>query len=257
MLYQKGVCSVIIPAFNCEHTIRETVHSALAQTYASMEILIVDDASQDNTAQLMQELSEEDDRIRVFFLSRNGGVANARNFLFQEAHGEYLAFLDSDDLWKSEKLEKQIQLLEAEKCDLVYSSYSFIDREGKRLGHDKIVPEHCSLKALLKENYLLPSTVVMRTAWLQDRFMDGSYSHEDFVFWLGLLQDGAFARGCVEPLVLYRLSDTNRSGDKFNAAKNRWVVYRKFLHLSIPVASWYFVQYTLNGLRKYWGIQKS
>jgi teichuronic acid biosynthesis glycosyltransferase TuaG len=254
MTFQKGVCSVIIPAFNCEDTLRETVQSALAQTYSSLEILIVDDASKDNTAGVMQELADEDNRIRVFFLSQNGGVANARNFLFQHVEGEFVAFLDGDDVWKSDKLEKQIQLLESEKCDLAYSSYSFIDGEGNDIGHDKIVPMHCSFKALLKENYVLPSTVVMRSTWLQDRAMDGTYSHEDFVFWLGLLQDGAIARGCVESLVFYRLSDSNRSGDKVKAAKNRWIVYRDFLHLSVPVAAWYFLQYTLNGLRKYRGI---
>nr|WP_319474384.1 glycosyltransferase family 2 protein [uncultured Sphaerochaeta sp.] len=257
MSYQKGLCSVIIPAYNCKQTIRETVHSALTQTYVSVEILIVDDASKDGSADVIQELAEEDERIRVFFLTQNGGVAQARNFLFQQVRGEYTAFLDSDDLWKPDKLEKQIQLLDAEKCDLVYSSYSFIDGEGKRIGHDKIVPAGCSFKALLKENYVLPSTVILHSSWLQGRSMDGAYSHEDFVFWLGLLQDGAIARGCVDSLVFYRLSNTNRSGDKVKAAKNRWIVYRDFLHLSVPVAAWYFLQYTLNGLRKYQGIQKS
>lgn len=257
MEFQKGLCSILIPAYGCERTIRETVRSALHQTYRSLEILIVDDASRDQTAKVMKELAEEDSRIRVFFLSQNGGVAQARNVLFQHVKGEYTAFLDSDDLWEPDKLEKQIALLEGKECDLVYSSYSFIDVDGKRIGHDKIVPEQCSYKALLKENYLLPSTVILRSSWLQGRSMDGSYSHEDYVFWLGLLQEGILACGHKDPLVRYRLSDSNRSGDKVKAAKNRWIVYRRYLHLPIPVACWYFLQYTLNGLRKYRGIQKS
>jgi teichuronic acid biosynthesis glycosyltransferase TuaG len=253
---QEGLCSVIVPAYNCARTLAESVASAVGQTYANLEILIIDDASTDETWKVMQDLVALDDRIKITHLEKNGGVADARNHLFLQASGSYIAFLDSDDIWHADKLEKQIGLLESSGCDLVYSSYSFIDGEGRAIGRTKIVPSACSLKAILKENFILPSTVVMRSNWVKNHTMDGSYAHEDLVFWLGLFQDGLTAVGNPEVLIQYRIYENNRSGNKAKAAKNRWLVYRRYLGYSLVKSLWYFAHYTLNGLRKYQGIQK-
>ncbi len=251
---EQVLCSVIIPAYNCSATIAESVKSALRQTYSHLEVLIANDASTDATAQVLAELETLDERIQVFSLEKNCGVANARNFLFSKAKGTFLAFLDSDDIWEESKLEEQIALLEKSGADLVYSSYGYIDGNGCPIGIPKIVPRACSFHTLLKENYILPSTVVMKTSWVQTHVMDGSYAHEDFVFWLELLQSGLTAIGNQKTLIQYRIYENNRSGNKWKAAKNRWIVYRRFLHMNSFVSLWYFVQYTVNGLRKYKGI---
>lgn len=257
MTEKESLCSVLIPAYNCETTLRSTVESALQQTYNHIEILIIDDASTDETASVIRVLAKEDSRIKPYFLDTNGGVANARNTLFEKAEGVYAAFLDSDDIWLPNKLEEQIHLLQESNVDLVYSSYAFIDGQGKTLGNPKIVSESCSFSDLLKDNYILPSTVVIRSEYLARYRMDGSYAHEDFVFWLSLLKDGLKARGNPKVLIQYRVAAGNRSANKIKAAKNRWIVYRTFLHYSWLKATWYFIQYTINGIRKYRGITKT
>ncbi|AEV28907.1 glycosyl transferase [Sphaerochaeta pleomorpha str. Grapes] len=250
------LCSVIVPAYNCEHTLCESVESALAQTYSNLEILIVDDCSSDNTALVMQELAARDKRVRCISLSQNGGVAEARNKAFAEAKGLYCAFLDSDDLWAPQKIETQIALLEKGLGDFSYSSYSFINGEGTEIGKAKLVPDSCTLSDLLKENFILCSSVVMKTEICKFYAMDGTFSHEDFVYWLTLLREGFKAIGYTSPLVKYRVYEKNRSGNKVKAAHDRWIVYRQFLNLDIARSCGYFLSYTFHGLLKYSRLKK-
>lgn len=249
-----ALCSVIVPAYNCEKTVKASVVSILKQTWGEIEVLIVNDASTDGTRAVLADLAKADERVVVTNLRKNRGVAEARNLLIGRATGEYIAFLDADDLWKADKLEKQIALLKESEADLVYSSYRFIDGKGKDLGSQKIVPSVCSFTDLLKENFILPSTVVMKSSWAQKYTMDGSYSHEDYVYWLAMLKDGLKAVGNPEILVDYRIFEANRSGDKRRAAKNRWIVYRKFLGYNPLKSLYYFAHYALNGLKKYRGL---
>ena len=251
---KRALCSVIVPAYNCEKTVRASVESALRQTYSPIEVLIANDASTDGTRSVLADLAKEDSRVIVTNLRKNRGVAGARNLLFERAQGDYIAFLDSDDIWYADKLEKQIALLEERDVDLVYSSYAFIDGEGASIGEAKIVPADCTFKALLKENYILPSTVVMKSSWVKEYRMDGSYSHEDYVFWLAMMQGGLVAAGNPDVLIDYRLFESNRSGNKQKAAKNRWIVYRRFLGMNVFVAAWYFANYAINGVKKYRGL---
>lgn len=248
---EEKLCSVIVPAYNCERTIRLSVESALHQSYTHLELLIVDDCSTDNTGFILKDLAQQDSRVRILFMEKNGGVAQARNRLFAEAKGAYIAFLDSDDIWDPTKLEKQIALLESSGSDFVYSSYSFIDGKSESIGTPKLVPSSCTLSDILKENFILCSTVVMKSSLGKQYTMDGSYAHEDMVYWLTLLQGGCKAVGHPEVLVRYRIYDQNRSGNKAKAAKDRWIVYRKFLDFGLLKASGYFILYAVNGFHKY------
>ena len=256
MAEHKKLCSVIIPAYNCERTIRCSVESALFQSYDVLEVLIADDASTDNTGYVLKDLAAEDSRIKLFFLEKNGGVAEARNRLLSEAKGDYIAFLDADDIWEPEKVAKHIALLQSSDADFTYSSYSFIDKDAKEIGKPKIVPTACSMQDILKENFILCSSVVMKGSLAKLYKMDGSYSHEDLVYWLTLFQGGCKAVGTSDVLVQYRLYDQNRSGNKKKAAKDRWIVYRKFLRMNVFSSFWYFFIYALHGVKKYRGLKK-
>ena len=256
MAEHKKLCSVVIPAYNCERTVRSSVESALKQSYDVLELLIADDASTDNTGYILKDLAKEDSRIKIFSLKKNGGVAEARNRLFSEAKGDYIAFLDADDIWEPEKLAKQIALLDTSGSDFVYSSYSFMDKDSLVIGKPRIVPTMCSMKDILKENFILCSPVVMKGSIGKIHKMDGSYSHEDLVYWLTILQKGCKAVGTSDVLVKYRLYDQNRSGNKKKAAKDRWIVYRKFLKMNVFTSFGYFIVYALHGFRKYQGLKK-
>lgn len=248
---EEKLCSVIVPAYDCADTLEQSVRTALDQTYRNLEVIIVDDCSTDATAAVMTRLAEEDSRVRCIFLETNGGVTEARNRAFAEASGAYCAFLDSDDLWEPEKLEAMVSMLESSGADFAYSSYSFIDGEGRPLGKEKLVPSRCTLSDLLRENFILCSSVVMKGSLCKRFPMDGSYSHEDLVYWLSLLQSGCTAVGSPQILVRYRVYDRNRSGNKAKAAKDRWIVYRRFLRYSVVKSSYYFVCYAINGFKKY------
>lgn len=256
MAEHKKLCSVIIPAYNCERTIRCSVESALFQSYDVLEVLIADDASTDNTGYVLKDLAAEDSRIKLFFLEKNGGVAEARNRLLSEAKGDYIAFLDADDIWEPEKVAKHIALLQSSDADFTYSSYSFMDKGSLEIGKPKIVPPTCIMKDILKENFILCSSVMMKASLGKKYKMDGSYSHEDMVYWLTLFQGGCKAVGDPEVLVRYRIYEQNRSGNKKKAAKDRWIVYRKFLKMNVFVSFGYFVVYALHGFKKYRGLKK-
>jgi teichuronic acid biosynthesis glycosyltransferase TuaG len=245
------LCSVIVPAYDCADSLAQSVGTVLAQTYRNLEVLIVDDCSTDDTRAVMAQLAEADGRVRCFSQPSNRGVAEARNRAFAEARGRFCAFLDSDDLWVPDKLETMIGLLRESDADFGYSSYSFIDGEGNSFGPEKIVPSSCSLSALLRENYILCSSVVMDASLCKRFSMDGTYAHEDLVYWLALLQAGCTAVGCPRVLVRYRVHERNRSGNKAKAAKDRWIVYRRFLGYPVAKSLFFFFCYAVNGVCKY------
>lgn len=243
--------SVIIPAYNCEELLRETVLSALAQTHPPFEVIILDDKSTDSTLKVINELAAEFPVIRSYPNHRNLGVANTRNIGFEKSRGEYIALLDADDMWMPEKMEKQITLMVEKGCDFSYTGYSFIDSQGKPINKTYNVPETITLKDMLKENYIGCATVVLTREIAKNYTMEKKYSHEDYVLWLELLQDGKKPCGINQPLMIYRLSPHSRSGNKKKAAKDRWHVYRGFLGLGRVKSTFYFVQYAIRGFLKH------
>ena len=246
------VISVIIPAYNNENYLILAVESVLTQTYQDFEIIIIDDRSTDNTLRVAIELASKDSRLKVISNPKNLGVVGSRNKGFAAATGEYIAFLDSDDIWLPDKLEKQIELMERNSFDLCYTAYSFIDADGGEFGKTYNVPESTSFSKMLRENVIGCSTVVVRKNLTNDVKMREEYAHEDYVMWLELLRGGARAGGINEPLVLYRKTEQGRSFNKLNAAKGRFYIYRDFLGLSLPKSIFYFAIYAVNGIIKHY-----
>jgi glycosyltransferase involved in cell wall biosynthesis len=119
--------SIITPSYNSEKFIKDTIGSVLSQTYKNWEMIIVDDVSPDNSNEIIEEYCKKDSRIKLIKLAKNSGPAVARNRAIQEAKGRYIAFLDADDLWKSEKLEKQIKFMTDNDLAFTYSSYDLLD----------------------------------------------------------------------------------------------------------------------------------
>lgn len=240
--------SVVIPAYNCAGTIRQAVASVLAQTYGELEVVIVDDCSTDDTFAVCQELAQGDGRIRVQRNEKNTGPAGARNKGIALAAGEYIAFLDGDDRWLPTKLQKQFARLQSTGASLCYTSYTFIDSAGADLEKPYIVPEDTDYKAMLAENVIGLSTVLVKEDALKDFRFNGRYVHEDYALWLELLQAGCTMVGLREVLVQYRRG--GRSANKVVAAKGRWVIYREVAKLPFLQAVRYFLRYAFAGIRK-------
>ena len=243
--------SVIIPAYNNDRYLSEAVTSVLRQSYQNFEIFIIDDKSTDNTLSCARAFAEQDYRVRVIANHKNLGVAQSRNIGIEAADGDYIAFLDSDDIWMPDKLERQIAEMEINCLDLCYTAYGFMDAEGnisKKIYH---VPQTTSLSEMLKENVIGCSTAVFRKHLSKQAKMREEYAHEDYVFWLELMQNGVCAGGINSPLAHYRKTNRGRSYNKLNTAKGRMHVYRDFLDLSLTKSALSFAAYAVNGAKKH------
>lgn len=248
---QQPVCSIILPVYNSEQYLDHTIASVLQQTMPDFELLAIDDCSTDSSLQLIQRWAEKDNRIRVIQNEKNQGVASVRNWGIQLAGGQYIAFLDSDDNWHSDKLQAQISWMKEQDCDFSCTAYEMVDDADQYIKTRMINHQKISLEDLLKENYICCSSSMIRSDVAKQHHMDGSYAHEDYVYWLELLQSGA--NGCVlnQCLTDYRVIQTSRSANKRKAAQGRWDVYRRYLGYGVLRSGWYFVQYALHGLKKY------
>lgn len=242
--------SIIMPAYNAEKTLAIAVRSVLAQTYKEFELIIINDCSKDKTPELIQELMREDSRIRAFDNEKNSGVSITRHRGVEVAMGEWLAFLDSDDAWTPDKLEKQIALQKKTGAELLFTGSSFINADGEKIDAILHVPEQIGYKMLLKQNLVSNSSVMIRKSLYQKYESMGDNMHEDFTCWLKVLRSGKIAYGLDEPLLIYRLSPTSKSGNKVKAAKMNWNTYRA-IGLNVFQAAYYEAWYVVKGLLKY------
>lgn len=248
---RKPQVSVIMPAYNAQNYIKEAIESVLNQTMGDLELLVLDDGSKDNTVAIAKELERKDARVRVLINEKNMGVARTRNRGIDMSKGEYIAFLDSDDVWRKEKLEKQIALAQTTGADIIYSSYALVSENGKRKYNDFIVPATTSFKEMLRCNVLGCSTVLLSKKAKENHRFSTEYYHEDYVLWLALMQDGFKAAGVTECLVDYRVMEVSRSSNKIDSAKKRWIIYRDFLKLSYAKCIYYSFLYAVTGLLKF------
>lgn len=243
--------SVIMPAYNSERYIAEAIKSVQSQTYNNLEIIIVDDCSRDRTRSIVRSIAKDDARVLMIELAQNAGVANARNVGVAEAQGQYIALLDSDDLWEPHKLDHQVALLNETDAQIAYCSYGLIDAFGAPAGRDFVVSARANFRSMLARNEMSCSTICADAQLLKAHPFDGGFQHEDYLLWMELLREGAVAVGSPTVLAYYRLHDDNRSGNKISAARHRWDVYRRGLGMPLLNSAWAFFRYALNGMRKY------
>lgn len=252
--------SVIIPSYNSEKYIGETLASVCAQTYPDFEVLVMNDCSQDRTAEIVEKYAQKDSRIHLINLPGNKGVSHARNQGVSMASGEWIAFLDSDDMWTKDKLEKQLKLQEKlrakkpfiEDPEFLFTGSSFIDEKGAPLASVLHVPEHVDFSELLKQNIISCSSVLIRRSLMLKYPMPCSNQfHEDFATWLTILKnENIVAYGLDEPLLIYRVTRSSRSGNKCKAACMTFRAYRYVgLGFVKSVQSW--LVYSFRSFKKY------
>ena len=245
-----GLISVIMAAYNAEKTVRQAVLSALGQTYRNLEILVVDDCSTDSTVDIVKKLAGKDRRIRLFRNRENKGVSYARRHALENAAGSWVAILDSDDAWMPEKLEKQIRFQKEQDAALVFTGSAFMDGNGKQIGFELHVPEEISYRQLLKQNLVSNSSVLVKKSLYEKYYVENDSLHEDFAVWLAIMKTGINAYGIDEPLIIYRITESSKSGNKLHAAKMNWNTYQ-YIGLNILQSCYYMVWYAMNGLLKY------
>lgn len=245
----KPLVSVIIPAYKCASTITQTINSALNQQ-VPLELIVINDQSPDSLDQVMEQF-RGNPRLSYLRNEKNMGVAKTRNKGVSLAKGEYVAFLDADDLWVDGKLQKQLQVLLESQTVLCCTARELITPEGKSSGRIIPVKEEISYKELLKHNSISCSSVLIRTDVAREFPMHHEDSHEDYIMWLEVLQKYGTASGINEPLLKYRLSSTGKSGSKLKSAKMTFMVYR-YMGFGWVKSLYCFCSYALHGLYKYY-----
>jgi len=241
--------SIVMPAYNVERTMEQSIQSALAQTWPHWELLLVVDCkSADSTRSIAEAHAGRDPRIQLISDLPRGGCVFNRNHAIKQARGDFIAFLDSDDLWLPEKLEKQVAFMQQSSCDLSYTGYAQMDWQGTPLPHVIRPPARLTYDDLLRDNLLGCLTAMIRRARFPDiEFVE--FLHEDYILWLRLLRETT-AQGLPEPLAVYRVAASSRSGNKVRAAWKRWCILRDFeklpLHRALPL----FAHYAVTALKK-------
>lgn len=241
--------SIIMPAYNAEKYIEESIESICKQTYFNWELLIIDDNSNDNTLQIVNKYSKEDKRIKIIKQETNKGVAQARNVAIKESSGKYIAFLDSDDLWEKQKLEKQIKFMENKKINFSFTNYINISEEGKEIKKIKC-PEKLDYKEALKGNKIGCLTVVIRKSSLENIVMP-KLKHEDYATWLQVLKTGNTAYCLQEYLARYRMRSKSLSSNKFKVLFWTFPIYYKQEQLGILKSSYYMLSHLLQAAKNY------
>lgn len=246
---QIPLVSIITPSYNSEIFIEETIKSVLGQRYKSWEMIIVDDASVDKSREIITQYALQDNRIKLLINQENLGASKSRNRAIEEAEGDYIAFLDSDDTWLAEKLEKQIALMQINSVLLSYTSYNTMDKNGNIIGTFSI-KEKVTYHDLLKTSTIGTLTTIYNVKELGKFYFD-NVGHEDYVMKLQILKKINFAQGIQEPLANYRIVEKSLSSNKLQTAIWQWKIYRDIEKISLLKSIYYFMHYTYNGFTKY------
>lgn len=246
----KPLVSVITPSYNAENYIRDTIESVRKQTYHDWELVIADDCSTDRSREIIEEYVKKDDRIRGVYLKENGGAAIARNSALDAAKGRYVAFLDSDDQWKPDKLARQLEFMQKNSYAFTFTGYDLIAQSGKLLVNKIEVPEVLTYEDVLKNTIIGCLTVMLDREQVGDIKMPNIRTRQDLATWLSVLKRGFKAYGLNESLAIYRIVETSISRNKWKAAQKTWFVYREIENLHLLKASWCFLHYAKNAVKK-------
>ena len=243
--------SIIVPCYNMEPYLADTIVSVQRQTYPNWELLLVDDVSTDGTVSVVESFCKEDTRILLTVKEQHTSIAASRNQAIGMAKGRYLAFLDADDLWRPEKLERQLALMQAQQVGFTYTSYDLIDEQGKPLGKTIQTAGDLTYNAYLRNTIIGCSTVMIDTALVGPVTVPDFRTSEDTATWLDILRKGFVAYAIDEPLVSYRIRKNSASSNKFKAAADLWKVYRQHERLPFFRAAAFFCSYAFHALKKH------
>ena len=223
--------SIITPCYNSSKFIGQMIESVIAQTYPNWELLITDDCSTDNSRKIVEEYSKKDPRVHLFKLEKNSGAGIARNNSIEKAQGRFIAFLDSDDMWKPEKLEKQLTFMVDHGYQFSHSYTLVVDEDNKVVGLNK-KPARVSFRSTRIINYIGTSSVIYDTKDIGKIYMKPIRRRQDFALWLNILQKTKYAYCIPEPLFIYRYAPNSLSSNKFKLLKYHVQVYEQALGYS-------------------------
>jgi len=241
--------SIVTPLYNSCDFLEKTISSIQAQTYENWELIIIDDCSSDNSYELARLIAKKDSRISVYRLANNSGPAIARNFGIERASSRFISFLDSDDQWYEEKLERQLDFMRVMKAPLSYTAYDVATDSGEYL-RTVGVPKSVSYESLLKTCVIGCLTATYDSGALGKVYMPLIRKRQDFGLWLKILKVIECGYGLNVPLARYTLRESSVSSNKSVAAQYTWKLYREVEGLNIFQSGYYFSHYAVRGLMR-------
>ena len=271
--------SIIVPVYRANAYIAGTIATVISQTYKKWELLLIDDASPDNSADIVRDTLEryecrdlmkewqdsrsgEEDcpvwqrnirsaqeytdgtgrRIVLICKEKNEGAAAARNTGLDMAQGRYIAFLDADDVWFPEKIDKQLRFLQEKRAGFAFTAYEFGDEKARPTGKKVCVPESLTYRKALSRTVIFTTTVLFDRKIIPDKLLRmPAVESEDTATWWQILRAGYTAYGLNETLAIYRRPPGSLSSNKFKAMRRIWNLYRRQERLSVLSSARYFV----------------
>ena len=224
-----------------------------AQTYPEWELLLVEDGGTDHTVELIEEYVGHtgDKRIRLIRQPSNMGAARARNRGLAEARGRYIAYLDADDLWMPDKLERELGFMEEKGAAFAFTGYEFADETGKGTGKVVRVPETLHYKEALKNTTIFTTTVMFDTTKIDKGLLEMPIiKSEDTALWWKVLRSGYVAYGLDENLVKYRRVGKSLSSNKLEAVRRIWNLYRRAEGMSVPSSLWHCCFWAVRAVKR-------
>lgn len=243
------IVSIIIPVYNAEKYLEDTIKTIENQTYQNYEAIFIDDFSTDSSSQIIQK--HINDKIKLINLDKNNGPALARNIGIKLAKGRYICFLDADDLWEKDKLEKQINFMKLNNYCFTYSNFRYINQNNTKISREIKVQKELDYKKSLKDNRILTITAMIDTKYISKELIYmPDIKSEDIATWWNILKKGYKAYAIDESLAYYRRHKNSLTANKVKSAKNRWNLYRKYEKFNIFKSIYYFLHYVFFAIVK-------
>ena len=250
---KQDLVSIVTPVYHAQEYIKETLDSVLAQDYRSWEHILVVDGNDDPTIGPIREYMEAHPQanIRLIIQETNQGAAHARNRGVREADGRYVAYIDADDLWRPDKLSRQIAFMQDKNAAFAFTGYEFGDENANPTGKIVRVPETLSYRQALSNTTIFTSTVLFDVRRIEkDKLYMPTIKSEDTALWFRILREGVVAYGLDENLVIYRRPANSLSSNKIEALRRIWNLYRKHEKLNIFYSMYLFVGWAFRAVKR-------
>ncbi len=240
--------SIITPAYNCEKYIVETIDSVLAQTYIDWEMLIIDDCSTDDTVKIIKTYNDK--RIKYYKTQNNIGAFGARNIGIEKAVGDFICFLDSDDIWTKDKLQKQLKFMKNNRCDVSTHGYDYINETGNKIKGTVVPLKQFTLQSYMGNTCINIDTVMLNTKSIDKIYFKDIKKREDAMYWIDVLGHGHIIMGMDDIMASYRLHRGQISGNKIEMALRTFKFYMTQPYVNKLSAMICFVKYIINAILK-------
>ena len=241
--------SVIIPYFNDPINIRSSVQSALNQNYKKLEIIIIDDENSIYSRKILENLKKNFKRVKIFSTHKHSGVSSARNLGVKKAKGDFIAFLDSDDLWKKTKIKEQLTFIKNNNVDICYTDYLAIN-ENDRFIYKVRTPRILFHKDLLKECPIACSSIILKKKILKNNQFKNLKTKEDYMLWLDLSKKGFNFSGLNKFLTIYRVRSKTLSSLHFNKLYSAFKIYSNYLGYNFLFSFIFVIRLYINAFNK-------